>query len=184
MKILNLGCGRKYMEGAMNVDIDGSVKADAYVDLSQSVYFDRDFSYDKIICHHLLEHIRELPELMTNCMLLLKEGGEMEIQVPYDLSYGAWQDPTHVRALNERSWIYYDEWSWYLENYSKEWLNWGLKTKNQQFILGSLGLRLQQEYFDAERNGSTLREYQLQEILTSTPRAIDEMHVTLVKVKK
>ncbi|MBX9715374.1 MAG: hypothetical protein K2X42_02135, partial [Burkholderiaceae bacterium] len=26
----------------------------------------------------------------------------------------AWQDPTHVRAMNENSWIYYIEWFWYL----------------------------------------------------------------------
>ena len=26
----------------------------------------------------------------------------------------AWQDPTHVRAMNENSWIYYCDWFWYL----------------------------------------------------------------------
>lgn len=26
----------------------------------------------------------------------------------------AWQDPTHVRALNENSWTYYTDWFWYL----------------------------------------------------------------------
>ena len=26
----------------------------------------------------------------------------------------AWQDPTHVRALNRNSWLYYTDWFWYL----------------------------------------------------------------------
>jgi len=43
---------------------------------------------------------------MTNCLKLLRVGGVFKILVPYDLSYGAWQDPTHIRAFNERSWLY------------------------------------------------------------------------------
>jgi hypothetical protein len=38
----------------------------------------------------------------------------MRIHVPYDLSFGAWQDPTHLRAFNERSWWYYCQRYWYL----------------------------------------------------------------------
>lgn len=179
MKILNLGCGRKYIEGAVNVDLESSsVKADRYVDLSVTELFgewlNEENSYDRIIAHHLLEHVRDLPTLMTNCMLLLKEGGEMDIQVPYDLSYGAWQDPTHVRALNERSWIYYDEWSWYLESYSKEWLQWSLKIKESKLIPSHYGISL------LERNGLSA----LGVPIAAMPRAIDEMHVILTKTKK
>jgi len=62
----------------------------------------------------VLEHITDLKTYMTNCLELLKVGGVMEITVPYDLSLGAWQDPTHCRAFNQNSWLYYTEWSWYL----------------------------------------------------------------------
>jgi hypothetical protein len=34
--------------------------------------------------------------------------------VPYEKAATAWQDPTHIRAMNENSWIYYTEWFWYL----------------------------------------------------------------------
>ena len=51
---------------------------------------------------------------MTNCLELLKPDGSLEIEVPYEKSLTAWQDPTHLRAMNENSWIYYTDWFWYL----------------------------------------------------------------------
>jgi hypothetical protein len=58
--------------------------------------------------------VPDLPCLMTNVLTLLKEGGEIEIEVPYEKALTAWQDPTHIRAMNENSWLYYIEWFWYL----------------------------------------------------------------------
>ena len=68
--------------------------------------------FTEIIANDVLEHIPDLVKAMTNCRDLLKRGGEMHIHVPYDLSYGAWQDPTHVRAFNENSFLYYTD-LWY-----------------------------------------------------------------------
>ena len=51
---------------------------------------------------------------MTRCLALLKTGGEMHVEVPFEGAPTAWQDPTHVRAMNENSWLYYTDWFWYL----------------------------------------------------------------------
>jgi hypothetical protein len=51
---------------------------------------------------------------MTNLLALLREDGEIEIEVPYEKSMTAWQDPTHLRAMNMNSWVYYTSWFWYL----------------------------------------------------------------------
>lgn len=138
MRILNIGCGKDYIEGAVNIDINSNVKCDMRIDIGypywQMAGLDNSDSagfptfstkkfgsicleyetFDKIIAHDVLEHIPNLTNAMTNCRNLLKIGGEMDIIVPYDLSLGAWSDPTHVRGFNERSWIYYAEWSWYI----------------------------------------------------------------------
>lgn len=118
MNILNIGCGKNYIDGALNVDINKSIKSDLIWDAQDSLwpYFsiEQMGSFDKIIAHDVLEHIPDLTRAMTNFRDLLKIGGEMDIIVPYDLSLGAWCDPTHVRAFNERSWIYYAEWAWYI----------------------------------------------------------------------
>jgi hypothetical protein len=58
--------------------------------------------------------VPNLTTLMTNVLALLTEGGEFHIEVPYERALTAWQDPTHVRALNENSWVYYTDWFWYL----------------------------------------------------------------------
>jgi hypothetical protein len=86
----------------------------------------------------------------------------MHIHVPYDLSHGAWQDPTHVRAFNEKSWVYYCEWAWYL--------GW----KGSRFELTHLQMSLS-EY------GASLKLPQ-DEILR-LPRAVDSMYVILKKVQ-
>jgi SAM-dependent methyltransferase len=69
---------------------------------------------DVIHANNVLEHVPDLVTLMSNGLRLLKTGGEFQIEVPYERALTAWQDPTHVRALNENSWIYYTDWFWYL----------------------------------------------------------------------
>jgi SAM-dependent methyltransferase len=115
--------------------------------------------FTKIIANDVLEHIPDLVKAMTNCKDLLVEGGEFHIHVPYDLSLGAWQDPTHVRAFNENSWIYYTDWHWYL----------GWKDK---FVVKEL--QLVKSKLAEEMNISD-------QMLTILPRMVDSMKVVLVK---
>jgi len=67
-----------------------------------------------IVANNVLEHVGDLPRLMTHALQLLRVGGKLVIEVPYEHAPTAWQDPTHVRAMNENSWIYYCDWFWYL----------------------------------------------------------------------
>jgi SAM-dependent methyltransferase len=115
--------------------------------------------FTKIIANDVLEHIPDLVKAMTNCKDLLVEGGEFHIHVPYDLSLGAWQDPTHVRAFNENSWLYYTDWHWYL----------GWKDK---FVVKEL--QLIKSKLAEEMNISD-------QMLTILPRMVDSMKVVLVK---
>lgn len=156
---LNLGSGRDYKRDCVNADIRADVGADWVVDIGKPIEIDRMF--DRILAFDVLEHIPDLVQAMTNCRDLLMVGGEMHIHVPYDLSLGAWQDPTHVRAFNEKSWVYYCEWAWYL--------GW----KETRFHLSHLEMRLS-EY------GASLKLPQ--EEIMRLPRAVDSMYVILKKV--
>ena len=156
---LNLGSGKDRRADCVNADICADVGADWVVDIGAFMQIDRQFS--KIIANDVLEHIPNLVQAMTNCRDLLEMGGEMHIHVPYDLSHGAWQDPTHVRAFNEKSWVYYCEWAWYL--------GW----KGSRFELTHLEMRL-------SNYGASL-ELPQEEILR-LPRAVDSMYVILKKV--
>lgn len=157
MKI-NLGSGKDYREGFVNVDINPEIKCDYVLDLSAYVPYDWIGKVSLIVANDVLEHVPNLVKLMTNCLEMLEDGGEFHISVPYDLSYGAWQDPTHVRAFNEKSWIYYTDWHWYL----------GWKDR-----FDVISLQMTKSNIDF---GDIPDEQ-----LVRTPRAIDSMQVILKK---
>jgi hypothetical protein len=169
--ILNLGSGRDRRSECVNADIRTDVGADWVVDISKlslgevvqspvDLVTIRPGMFSKIIAIDVLEHIPDLVAAMTNCRDLLEMGGEMHISVPYDLSLGAWQDPTHVRAFNENSWVYYCAWAWYL---------------------GWTGSRFNMERLEYKLSASADLELP-QEQLLRTPRAVESMYVVLKKV--
>lgn len=175
--VINMGSGKDWKADCLNLDVSQAWNPDLVFDLNQPlppggllVETPRfglvrlaDGCFDAILCNDVLEHIPQLMTAMTTCLRLLKVGGAMHIHVPYDLSYGAWQDPTHVRAFNERSWLYYTDWFWYLN-----WDSHRFDIRNLQFILSPVGVAMHQRQVD-------------QESILRTPRAVDSMKVELVK---
>lgn len=124
---INLGSGKDYKPGWLNIDVLDRAQPDLVLDLGRPVRWpvvaDTPYagplaleagSVDMIYANNVLEHVPDLPTLMTNCLDLLKVEGHFLIEVPFEQAPTAWQDPTHIRALNERSWIYYTDWFWYL----------------------------------------------------------------------
>ncbi|HXZ40891.1 MAG TPA: hypothetical protein VEG68_09120 [Terriglobales bacterium] len=173
---LNLGSGKDWREDHFNVDIDPYWQPDAVMDFNLeppigeslvtqrfgTVILENNY-FDEIIANDALEHIRNLTTAMTSCLNLLRVGGLFKIAVPYDLSWGAWQDPTHVRAFNERSWLYYTDWFWYM--------GW----TEARFDIAAFDLGL-------SPIGEALKRQQVKgEDLVRHPRAVDQMRVTLRK---
>jgi len=124
---INLGSGKDYKSGWLNIDVLDRTQPDLMLDLAAEVVLPIEAkstsvgavrleggSVSVINANNVLEHVPDLPALMTNCLALLKTGGEMHVEVPYEAALTAWQDPTHVRAMNENSWLYYTDWFWYL----------------------------------------------------------------------
>lgn len=176
---LNLGSGKDFRSDFFNIDVDSSWSPDAVVDLSSIGPLGSGISlttprfgevtlraghFDRIIAFDVLEHVINLTGLMTTCLDLLRVDGIFEIVVPYDLSYGAWQDPTHIRAFNERSWLYYTDWFWYLG-----WVEARFVQEQLDFQLSSIG---------SEMHGQGVSVDQI----IRTPRAVDAMSVWLRKI--
>ena len=175
---LHAGSGKDFRPDCLNVDINPAMNADLTLDLSQpldpsakysTVRFGevslKPGSFTRITAFELLEHVRELPTLMRNFLELLCDGGELHISVPYELSYGAWQDPTHVRTFNEKSLIYYSEWAWYL--------GW----RDERFDLISLVFSTSPFADSLTAQGMALEE------ILRIPRAANGMNVVLRKRK-
>jgi hypothetical protein len=177
-KRLNLGSGKNWHPEFLNLDINDFWNPDIIADFNNvfpptngAIETERfgplrieKGSFELISAHDVLEHVAELTMCMKKCLDLLALGGIMDVVVPYDLSYGAWQDPTHVRAFNERSWLYYTDWSWYL--------GWD----EARFEVAKLT-------FDPSPRGRTLlAQGQSVEDIALVPRAVDSMHVVLRKI--
>lgn len=173
---LHLGSGKDFRADCLNVDVNPAWGPDAVLDVADpaligSVVETQRFgpvrltpdSFELAIANDVLEHIVDLSTAMTNVLRLLKPGGVFEALVPYDLSHGAWQDPTHVRAFNERSWTYYCDWHWYLG-----WTEARFDVQDMKFQLSPYGQSLR----DA---GKSIEE------IARTPRAIDAQRVRLRK---
>jgi len=173
---LNMGSGKDWREDYFNTDFDPYWQPDIVLDFSRelpigqpvetqrfgTVALENNF-FDEITANDVLEHIPNLTLAMTSCLNLLRTGGVFRISVPYDLSWGAWQDPTHVRAFNERSWLYYTDWFWYM----------GWTEARFDLVQFDLGL---------SAIGEALARQQIKgEELVRTPRAVDQLRVTLRK---
>jgi SAM-dependent methyltransferase len=139
---LNFGSGKDYKPRWLNLDILENAQPDVVLDLAKPHAFPLRIdsatvgpvelhagSVRVIYANNVLEHVPDLAQLMTNCLTLLAPGGQMVIEVPYERAPTAWQDPTHVRALNENSWIYYTDWFWYLG-----WFEWRFQVKQFVFL--------------------------------------------------
>lgn len=173
---INIGSGRAWRFDRINLDIDGTRGADLLFDLNLPFPFEAWLpswrfgririaknSVDHILAEHVFEHVRDLVQCMTTCIEWLKVGGELELEVPYDLSFGAWQDPTHVRAFNERSWAYYTDWCWYVG-----WREYRFEVVSHVHLLSELGRALTTSGMSSDE-------------VTRTPRAVDALRVKLVK---
>jgi SAM-dependent methyltransferase len=145
-RLLHIGSGKDYRPGWLNIDIQASAQPDVLVDLSRDLQWPAHFASpfwgevtlqagatDLVYANNVLEHVGDLPTLMRNCLELLRVGGLMVIEVPYERSLGAWQDPTHVRAMNEHSWLYYTDWFWYLG-----WFEHRFKVREFKWLDGAL----------------------------------------------
>jgi SAM-dependent methyltransferase len=175
--VLNVGSGKDWKAEYLNIDISDEWAPDIIFDLNEelpasgAVFSTERFGevkfidevFDLIICNDVLEHLAQLATAMTTCLRILKPGGVFSISVPYDLSWGAWQDPTHVRAFNERSWLYYTDWSWYMG-----WDTWKFDLKSLTYMLSPIGQQM-------------VALGAAQDVVVRTPRAVDSMSVELVK---
>ena len=172
----NIGSGKSFDPDALNIDINDKFHPDIVASIVDDGIFNSSYQthrfgevrliegwFSSIKLTDVLEHITDLTSAMHNLLRLLSVGGELIIDVPYDLSYGAWQDPTHVRAFNERSWLYYSDWHWYLG-----WDVARFDLVELQFIPSPLGQELAQRGMSHEE-------------IVRTPRAVDSMHVVLRK---
>jgi SAM-dependent methyltransferase len=104
MKILDLGCGKKKTkrDGAIVIgtDIEPGEGVDFVYNLNNFPYPFKDSEFDEIICSDILEHLQNIPSVVSELYRIGKKGAVIKIRSPHFSSPYTAMDPTHVRGFS------------------------------------------------------------------------------------
>ena len=115
MRVLNVGCGNRTIDGAVNLDkfqVPGRT-VDVLHDLEVFPYPFADGEFDEIIAEDILEHLNDVIAAVQEFGRMLKSGGTLKIQGPNAAfpDY-VWADLTHKRGFSDRSFDGFDPDTW------------------------------------------------------------------------
>ncbi len=93
---INLGCGRDYRKGWINVDFNKEVKTDVYADFTKKLPFKNNYA-DLILLDNVLEHVARDKFLyfVDELYRVSKPGAVIRIYVPHYSGMYAFKHPTH-----------------------------------------------------------------------------------------
>lgn len=83
MKLLNIGCGNRYRDGWVNIDLKPDSKEVLSWNVEKGLPF-KDESFDVVYHSHLLEHLsrEQAPLFLKECHRILKHGGIIRVVTP------------------------------------------------------------------------------------------------------
>ena len=105
-RVLDIGCGRKKLPGAVGLDRLPLPGVDVVADLDSGLPFP-EHSFDAVSANQVLEHVGDLVALVHEVHRVLRPGGILVAHVPYFRSAWAHIDPTHVRCFTINSMDYF-----------------------------------------------------------------------------
>ncbi len=125
--LINLGVARGYRAGWLNLDASDRVGADLVLDLSMPLALPfatstsatgplllAAGSVDAIDARDLPASVRDLPTFMGQCLALLRDGGELHVDLPAPASNAGRFPASHVRSLDRGSWSAFIDGFWEL----------------------------------------------------------------------
>ena len=110
MRVLNLGCGHRFVKGAIHHDRTlHDPRVDVAYDLNDLPWPWRDGEFDEVHAWSVLEHLQlDLLESLNEVWRILKVGGVLHIKVPYWRHETCWRDPTHRRGYTLETFDLFD----------------------------------------------------------------------------
>lgn len=106
--ILEIGCGNNKRDpNAIGIDILDSPCTDIIGDACEILRLLPDNSVDRITSNHVLEHLEDLPLLLTQVVRVLKPSGKMTATVPHFSNAFFYSDPTHKCFFGLYTFSYY-----------------------------------------------------------------------------
>jgi len=97
MKKLNLGCGKNYRDGWINLDYNTAYKTDIIWDINKFPYPFKKEEFDYVYCSHILEHVNNIFKTLNEIERILKKEGILHIIVPHFSNGNGYNDLSHKR---------------------------------------------------------------------------------------
>lgn len=105
--ILDIGCGKNKVPGAIGVDIVRVAGVDVVGTVEQLPF--KDNTADVVYLSHVLEHVDSLVGAMEEIWRVCKHGALVHIWGPhFSCGFYTWSDPSHRRAFTSYSFDYFD----------------------------------------------------------------------------
>ncbi len=177
-KTLQIGAGLRWRFDRCNMDARTDFSPDLTLDINYPLPFDLALHswrfgqiqltrgcFEKIIAKDVFQCVTNLTQALTNCLELLEDGGLLELEVPHDLSYGAWSLADTKRTFNEQTWgkLLGNWWQY-------GWQTHRFEAMSQSFIsTNDVGFKALQEH---DHNW---------DIVLKIPRTVDALSIVLKK---
>lgn len=94
-RIVNLGCGRKKLDHALNVDLTSTTNPDLVHDLNIRPWPLPDDHATEVFMTDVLEHLNDIVAVMEEIHRVCSPGATVRITVPHFSCANAFTDPTH-----------------------------------------------------------------------------------------
>lgn len=122
---LNLGCGRDYRDGFLNLDVSREVGADMVGDFVETYPWPLDDDqFVEVIANNSLTQIEksiDFVNVMNELWRVTMAGGIIRIRVPNAKDICAWQDPMDCRRFTDQSFTYVEDGHRRYEQYGKHY---------------------------------------------------------------
>jgi hypothetical protein len=100
---LNIGSGRKRLEGYVNIDMNPKLNPDLVCNLASEGWPISDGIVTEGVCSHVMEHLPNTPEpffhFLRELYRVCANGAVIHVAVPHPRNDLFFRDPTHVRPI-------------------------------------------------------------------------------------
>ncbi len=86
---VDLGCGKSKIKGSIGVDMDPESDAEIIINIGQEPIPLESNSVDRVTAKQFFEHLEDPTPVLKEVYRILKDGGEIFIEVPHYTSYVA-----------------------------------------------------------------------------------------------
>jgi ubiquinone/menaquinone biosynthesis C-methylase UbiE len=106
--VLDIGCGRDKLPGAIGIDANPRSDADVIHDLDQRPWPFPDSSFERVRAQDVLEHVADFFGVMEEIFRVSRHDALIEVRMPFMSSLNFATDPTHRRAGTAGTFDYFN----------------------------------------------------------------------------